>query len=53
MGSANWTKAAFSKNHDFLFFLSPLTENQREFLSKLWEIIEQESVPSIETNQAA
>ncbi len=53
MGSANWTKAAFSKNHDFLFFLSPLTKNQREFLSKLWEIIEQESVQSIETNQAA
>ena len=43
MGSANWTKAAFTKNHDFLFFLSPLSQKQSAFLSNLWEIIEAES----------
>lgn len=43
MGSANWTKAAFSKNHDFLLFLSPLGKDQKKSLSNLWKIIEQES----------
>jgi cardiolipin synthase len=52
MGSANWTKAAFTKNHDFLLFLSPLTKDQVIFLNKLWEIIEDESMQSIETNQS-
>jgi cardiolipin synthase A/B len=44
MGSANWTKAAFSKNHDFLLFLFPLEEKQMRFLNHLWNIIETESV---------
>jgi cardiolipin synthase A/B len=44
MGSANWTKAAFNKNHDFLFFLSPLEERQIHFLNQLWDIIETESI---------
>jgi phosphatidylserine/phosphatidylglycerophosphate/cardiolipin synthase-like enzyme len=44
MGSANWTKAAFSKNQDFLFFLFPLNQDQRKFLNKLWNVIEMESV---------
>jgi cardiolipin synthase len=52
MGSANWTKAAFTKNHDFLLFLSPLTKHQVIFLNKLWKIIEDESIQSIETNQS-
>jgi phosphatidylserine/phosphatidylglycerophosphate/cardiolipin synthase-like enzyme len=43
VGSANWTKAAFSKNHDFLCFLSPLNKEQTHFLNKLWNIIEIES----------
>ncbi len=43
-GSANWTKAAFTKNHDFIFFLSPLDEKQRNFLHRLWEIIDVESI---------
>lgn len=42
-GSANWTKAAFNKNHDFIFFLSPLDEKQRNFLHRLWEVIDVES----------
>lgn len=51
MGSANWTKAAFSKNSDFLFFLSPLREQQIRFLMGLWEVIEADS--SFETKSAA
>lgn len=43
-GSANWTKAAFSKNHDFLLFLFDLNQKQRDYLKKLWTIIECESV---------
>lgn len=43
MGSANWTKAAFSKNQDFLLFLYPLQKSQRRFFKKLWKIIESES----------
>lgn len=42
MGSANWTKAAFSKNEDFLFTLSPLTPPQQKFLNDLWSAIELE-----------
>ena len=48
MGSANWTKAAFSKNHDFLFFLSPLNQNQIKFFKKIWETIELESTTAVE-----
>jgi cardiolipin synthase A/B len=43
MGSANWTKAAFSKNRDFLLFLSPLQAEQKRFLNQLWAIIEVEA----------
>jgi cardiolipin synthase len=43
LGSANWTKAAFSKNHDLLLFLSPLEKKQIDFLNHLWNIIEAES----------
>ena len=44
MGSANWTKAAFSRNHDFLFFLNPLDAKQIKYLNQLWDIIELESI---------
>lgn len=47
MGSANWTKAAFNRNRDFLLFLSPLQPKQRRFLNQLWDIIEIESVEPI------
>jgi cardiolipin synthase A/B len=43
-GSANWTKAAFSKNHDFLLFLLGLNLKQQDYLKKLWSIIVSESV---------
>ncbi len=44
MGSANWTKAAFDKNDDFLLFLAPLDKIQKRFLKNLWEIVESESI---------
>lgn len=43
MGSANWTKAAFQKNDDFLIFFSSLSNSQVNFLKKLWENIATES----------
>lgn len=53
MGSANWTTAAFTKNHDFLLFLFSLNEKQINYFNKLWGIIDEESVQPIETNRAA
>ena len=44
MGSANWTKAAFAKNHDFLLFLFSVKKKQKQFLSQLWKVIEAESI---------
>ena len=38
-GSANWTKGAFSKNDDYLLFLSPLSNTQMAFMEKLWQKI--------------
>lgn len=40
MGSANWTKAAFTKNEDFLMILSSLTTPQRKFILDLYKILE-------------
>ncbi len=36
-GSANWTKAAFSRNHDCFFVLQDLSEEQKEKLATLWK----------------
>ena len=36
LGSANWTKAAFTKNSDALLLLDPMTENQKRFMKRLW-----------------
>lgn len=43
MGSANWTKAAFLKNKDFILFLSPLTKKQIKYLKKTTNQIKKES----------
>ncbi|HEY2811517.1 MAG TPA: phospholipase D-like domain-containing protein [Rhabdochlamydiaceae bacterium] len=43
MGSANWTKAAFAKNEDFLLILSTLTKEQIQFLNRLWSTLEIEA----------
>lgn len=38
-GSANWTKAAFTKNSDCLILLQDLTEEQKKFMNTLWKKI--------------
>jgi len=43
LGSTNWTKAAFTKNHDCLLFLYDLTAIQRKYMDKLWRVVELEA----------
>ena len=38
LGSANWTKAAFSKNYDCILLLDPLTKKQQKKMKKLSHI---------------
>lgn len=38
-GSANWTRAAFTKNDDLFVVLSPLTDSQVKQLDSLWRVI--------------
>jgi cardiolipin synthase A/B len=40
LGSANWTKAAFTKNQDCLFILEHLSKDQKDMLRRLWRGIE-------------
>jgi cardiolipin synthase A/B len=42
-GSTNWTRAAFSKNHDCFFILHDLQACEKKFFKKLSSIIETES----------
>lgn len=42
-GSANWTKAAFSKNSDCFLVLHHLTAHQKSFLNSLWTRIAAEA----------
>lgn len=39
-GSANWTKAAFTKNSDCLIILHNLSQEQKTFMNRLWRRIE-------------
>lgn len=39
MGSANWTKAAFSKNQDCLLIFDRLDSSHQKKLSKLWHAV--------------
>lgn len=39
MGSANWTRAAFSKNQDCLLIFDSLSEQNQKKLHKLWQAI--------------
>lgn len=41
-GSANWTKAAFTKNNDCFIILHDLTPAQRNEMDALWQVIEME-----------
>ncbi len=43
IGSANWTRAAFSQNDDCFLILTPLTTAQQEYLRGVWRVIEHES----------
>ncbi len=43
LGSANWTRAAFKKNKDFILFFSPLNEHQSNFLKKTLQLIHKNS----------
>lgn len=38
-GSANWTKAAFTKNDDCFIILHNLTDGQKQSLDKLWSVL--------------
>lgn len=42
-GSANWTKAAFTKNDDCFLILHDLIEPQRQQMDRLWDVIMAES----------
>jgi cardiolipin synthase A/B len=43
VGSANWTKAAFSQNDDCFLILHNLTPDQQNHMKRLWEAIKKES----------
>jgi len=43
IGSANWTKSAFEKNHDFYCILSPLTKQQLRQIQSVFKAIKKES----------
>jgi len=45
-GSANWTKAAFTKNNDCLIMLHGLIPKQRSFMGRLWRRIIATSQPA-------
>ncbi|MBS0654915.1 MAG: DUF1669 domain-containing protein [Verrucomicrobia bacterium] len=44
-GSTNWTKAAFTNNHEALCILSDLSKEQQSFLHRFWTTTLQESKP--------
>jgi phosphatidylserine/phosphatidylglycerophosphate/cardiolipin synthase-like enzyme len=46
LGSANWTKSAFKKNHDFYLVLSPLHRDQIHILHKIFHKISLEASES-------
>lgn len=52
-GSANWTKAAFTKNDDCFIVLHDLTEEQKGKMEKLWKVIYAETVDLPESYQEA
>jgi phosphatidylserine/phosphatidylglycerophosphate/cardiolipin synthase-like enzyme len=43
LGSANWTKSAFEKNHDFFLILSDLSKNQVTQITTVFKKIKKES----------
>lgn len=47
LGSANWTKAAFKKNHDFYLVLSPLRSHQTKVIRSIFHKISLEATKKI------
>lgn len=45
LGSANWTKSAFSKNEDFVCILHDVNQQQRRCLHKIWKDIQCHASP--------
>jgi len=45
-GSANWTKAAFTKNDDCFMILHNLKPEQKQFMNQLWDVILADSAPA-------
>lgn len=45
IGSANWTKAAFTQNDDCFLILHALNEEQRALMKNLWRAIQNDSKP--------
>lgn len=48
-GSANWTKAAFTKNSDCILTLHNMTDEQQKFMQELWKRIETEAFEASQT----
>ena len=44
LGSANWTRAAFEKNKDFILFLSPLNKKQTKYINKIINVIKNDTL---------
>lgn len=38
-GSANWTKAAFKDNDEYIVIIAPLTPHQQEVMNTIWEAL--------------
>ncbi len=43
LGSANWTKSAFEKNHDFFLVLAPLSPYEKKQILSIFKAIKKES----------
>ncbi|MES2200567.1 MAG: phosphatidylserine/phosphatidylglycerophosphate/cardiolipin synthase family protein [Chlamydiota bacterium] len=44
LGSANWTKSAFTINEDCLLVIHALTDFQKKYFDKIWKSIESNSI---------
>ena len=51
VGSANWTRAAFTANDDNICFVIGLTKEQREKLDELWTTTMNEAKPSFSSKK--
>lgn len=47
IGSANWTRAAFGKNHELLGFLTPLTQKEQRIFKRTIALFQKQTRPLI------